>query len=79
MRRAARQPETIISGALAQLVWNFRQERISRYDEQRKDWYWNNFSCGEHTGTHFDAPVPLTAEETPWFMPDLCRSRDPIP
>ncbi len=20
-------------------------------------WYWNNFSCGEHTGTHFDAPV----------------------
>jgi len=20
-------------------------------------WYWNNFSCGEHTGTHFDAPI----------------------
>src|SRR6185436_346 len=20
-------------------------------------WYWNNFRTGEHTGTHFDAPV----------------------
>jgi kynurenine formamidase len=32
-------------------------ERISRYDERGPSWYWNNFSCGEHTGTHFDAPV----------------------
>jgi kynurenine formamidase len=23
----------------------------------RPGWYWNNFSCGEHTGTHFDAPI----------------------
>ena len=32
-------------------------ETISCYDEAGPGWYWNNFSCGEHTGTHFDAPV----------------------
>lgn len=37
--------------------WPFRLEEISRYDERGPAWYWNNFSCGEHTGTHFDAPV----------------------
>ena len=35
----------------------FRVEEISRYDERGAAWYWNNFSCGEHTGTHFDAPA----------------------
>ncbi|CAH2599994.1 Isatin hydrolase [Rhodovastum atsumiense] len=35
----------------------FRLEEISRYDSRGPDWYWNNFTCGEHTGTHFDAPV----------------------
>lgn len=38
-------------------VWAFKMEKISQYDEQGPGWYWNNFSCGEHTGTHFDAPV----------------------
>jgi kynurenine formamidase len=38
-------------------VWAFKMEQISRYDEKGPGWYWNNFSCGEHTGTHFDAPV----------------------
>lgn len=38
-------------------VWGFKQERISQYDEAGPGWYWNNFTCGEHTGTHFDAPV----------------------
>ena len=37
--------------------WPFRIEEVSRYDERGPAWYWNNFSCGEHTGTHFDAPV----------------------
>ena len=37
--------------------WPFRIEEISRYDARGPAWYWNNFSCGEHTGTHFDAPV----------------------
>ena len=38
-------------------AWPFRVEEISRYDERGPAWYWNNFSCGEHTGTHFDAPI----------------------
>jgi len=35
----------------------FRMEPISRYDESGPAWYWNNVSFGEHTGTHFDAPI----------------------
>jgi kynurenine formamidase len=35
----------------------FRMEEISRYDDRGPAWYWNNVSFGEHTGTHFDAPV----------------------
>jgi kynurenine formamidase len=35
----------------------FRLEEVSRYDAKGPAWYWNNFSVGEHTGTHFDAPV----------------------
>ncbi len=35
----------------------FRLEEISRYDQRGPAWYWNNFSCGEHTGTHYDAPI----------------------
>jgi kynurenine formamidase len=35
----------------------FRVEEISHYDERGPGWYWNNISLGEHTGTHFDAPV----------------------
>jgi len=38
-------------------AWPFRIEEVSRYDERGSAWYWNNFSCGEHTGTHFDAPI----------------------
>ncbi|MEQ8514248.1 MAG: cyclase family protein [Chromatocurvus sp.] len=37
--------------------WPFSMETISRYDEKGPAWYWNNFKCGEHTGTHFDAPI----------------------
>src|SRR5258708_36797069 len=37
--------------------WPFRIEEVSRYDDRGPAWYWNNFSCGEHTGTHFDAPI----------------------
>lgn len=35
----------------------FRVEEVSHYDERGPAWYWRNFSCGEHTGTHFDAPI----------------------
>lgn len=32
-------------------------EQISRYDDAGPAWYWNTLNLGEHTGTHFDAPV----------------------
>ncbi|MBP2702213.1 cyclase family protein [Microbispora sp. RL4-1S] len=35
----------------------FTLREISRYDDRGPAWYWNNFTTGEHTGTHFDAPV----------------------
>lgn len=36
---------------------SFSLEEISRYDSRGPAWYWNNLACGEHTGTHFDAPI----------------------
>jgi len=41
----------------------FQIERISRYDEAGPGWYWNNISCGEHVGTHFDAPAHWIHED----------------
>lgn len=35
----------------------FRVEEISAYDHRGPAWKWRNFTCGEHTGTHFDAPA----------------------
>lgn len=35
----------------------FCSVEVSRYDDRGPAWYWNNFSCNEHTGTHFDAPI----------------------
>ncbi len=35
----------------------FSLSEISRYDDRGPAWYWNNFTTGEHTGTHFDAPI----------------------
>jgi len=32
-------------------------DTLSRYDEKGPAWYWNTLRFGEHTGTHFDAPV----------------------
>src|SRR3546814_19274289 len=47
-------------------AWPFRIEEISRYDERGPAWYWNNFSCSEHTGTHFDAPIHwVTGKDQP--------------
>src|SRR6266545_1630474 len=36
---------------------SFALEEISHYDERGPAWYWNNIHTGEHTGTHFDAPI----------------------
>src|ERR1700748_1077642 len=39
---------------------------ISRYDERGPAWYWNVLTLGEHTGTHFDAPVHwITGKDLP--------------
>lgn len=39
---------------------------ISRYDEKGPAWYWNTLHLGEHTGTHFDAPVHwVTGKDLP--------------
>jgi kynurenine formamidase len=44
----------------------FALEEISRYDSRGPAWYWNNISCGEHTGTHFDAPIHwITGKDYP--------------
>ena len=44
----------------------FRIWEISRYDERGPAWYWNGFETGEHTGTHFDAPVHwVTGKDLP--------------
>ena len=32
-------------------------QEISCYDQRGPAWYWNTVSFGEHTGTHFDAPI----------------------
>lgn len=49
-------PQIVLPPEFGQ-CWPFRLEEVSHYDERGPGWYWNNFSCGEHTGTHFDAPI----------------------
>jgi kynurenine formamidase len=39
---------------------------ISKYDDKGPAWYWNTIQMGEHTGTHFDAPVHwITGKDLP--------------
>jgi isatin hydrolase len=39
---------------------------ISRYDSRGPAWYWNVLNMGEHTGTHFDAPIHwVTGKDLP--------------
>jgi len=39
---------------------------ISRFDDKGPAWYWNTIRMGEHTGTHFDAPVHwITGKDLP--------------
>ncbi len=49
-------PQIVLAPELGQAA-PFRVEEVSRYDDRGPGWYWNNFSCSEHTGTHFDAPI----------------------
>lgn len=44
----------------------FSRQEISRYDERGVAWAWSNFTTGEHTGTHFDAPLHwVTGKDLP--------------
>jgi kynurenine formamidase len=49
---------------------------ISRYDEHGPGWYWNTLHLGEHTGTHFDAPVHwISGKELPENCCDTIPAR----
>lgn len=49
---------------------------ISRYDDKGPAWYWNTIRMGEHTGTHFDAPVHwVTGKDLPHGSTDTIQPR----
>lgn len=49
---------------------------ISRYDERGPGWYWNILNLGEHTGTHFDAPIHwVTGKDLPNNATDTIEPR----
>ena len=51
-------------------------EAISRYDSAGPAWYWNTLSFGEHTGTHFDAPIHwITGKDLPGNACDTIPAR----
>ena len=51
-------------------------ETISRYDAKGPAWYWNTLTFGEHTGTHFDAPVHwVTGKDLPGNSCDTIPAR----
>ena len=51
-------------------------EVISQYDAQGPAWYWNTLRFGEHTGTHFDAPVHwVTGRDLPENACDTIPAR----
>ena len=51
-------------------------EVISRFDERGPAWYWNTIRMGEHTGTHFDAPVHwITGKDRPESACDTIPAR----
>jgi kynurenine formamidase len=66
-------PQIVLPPEMGQ-AWPFRIEEVSRYDDRGPGWYWNNFSCSEHTGTHFDAPIHWISGR---HLPD--NSTDTIP
>ena len=50
-------------------------EVISKFDDKGPAWYWNVLHLGEHTGTHFDAPVHwITGKD----LPDNCCDSIPV-
>jgi kynurenine formamidase len=51
-------------------------EVLSRYDAGGPAWYWNVLHLGEHTGTHFDAPIHwITGKDLPENACDTIPAR----
>jgi kynurenine formamidase len=51
-------------------------EVISCFDDKGPAWYWNVLHLGEHTGTHFDAPVHwITGKDLPDNATDTIPAR----
>lgn len=51
-------------------------EVISHFDAKGPAWYWNVIHMGEHTGTHFDAPVHwITGKDLPENRCDTIPAR----
>jgi kynurenine formamidase len=45
---------------------SFSSKVISHYDDRGPAWAWSDITLGEHTGTHFDAPVHwITGRDQP--------------
>jgi kynurenine formamidase len=61
-------PETPVIGLPPQFGQSpgVSMEVISCFDDKGPAWYWNIIRMGEHTGTHFDAPVHwITGKDLP--------------
>ena len=70
-------PDTPVIGLPAQFGSSpgVTMEAISRFDDKGPAWYWNVLHLGEHTGTHFDAPVHwITGKD----LPDNCCDSIPV-
>ena len=51
-------------------------DTISHFDDKGPAWYWNTIRMGEHTGTHFDAPVHwITGKDLPENRTDTIPAR----
>src|ERR1051326_771135 len=61
-------PETPVIGLPPQFGASpgFSTEVISQYDDKGPASYWSKIALGEHTGTHFDAPIHwITGKDLP--------------
>ena len=71
-------PGTPVIGLPAQFASSpgVTMEVLSHFDEKGPAWYWNSIRMGEHTGTHFDAPVHwITGKDLPDNTTDTIPAR----
>ena len=71
-------PETPVIGLPPQFGASpgVTMEVISKFDDRGPAWYWNTIRMGEHTGTHFDAPVHwITGKDLPENRCDTIPAR----